>query len=356
MMRLFSTFLICIYFISCNTDDIDETDELLEELARINNQLTVLQITALTKLNNQDNVAEIEKLKQAIHEELAVISNQLATVEQLNNPGELFKLQEQLEDLEGLEDQANAAEIEKLKQVIAGLKGQLEKQNDAPAAEIKKLKQEIAELKAQLKLPDPSPATQPLPNKHNFTISRYGGGHQIWFEAEHYTSRIPDTNEHWAVEKMDKAYGKTVLSPTGKFGGMLRYEFDISACGPNAKGGEWYFWARLVNPKNKSEFIIVKGHEGDTIPAEAPMDRGPFNNDQRIFEFNAGAAPDKFAWGPASHQEGHTKTLQNGKNVMVILRRQADSENKMDVFMWTDDIGYEPTDEDYVRARELQIN
>jgi len=41
---------------------------------------------------------------------------------------------------------------------------------------------------------------------------------------------------------------------------------------------------------------------------------------------------------------------------MIILRRQAGTGNKMDVIMWTDDIGYEPTDKDYVRAKELQAN
>ena len=177
-----------------------------------------------------------------------------------------------------------------------------------------------------------------------------GKGNQIWFEAEDFTKRSPDTDDHWAVEKMDKAYGKTVLGPTGKFGGMLRYEFDISAFGASAKGGEWYFWARLVNPGNQSDFMLVKGHKGDTIPAEAPADRGPLANGHRVFEFNIGAAPDTFGWGPVSHKEAHTKTLQNGNNVMIFLRRQAGTGCKMDVIMWTDDIGYEPTDKDYENA------
>ena len=329
IIRLFQIFLICFCFVGCSTDQSNETDELLEELARINNQLTVLQISALTKLNNQNSVAEIEKLKKEIHKELEIISNQLATVEQLNNPDEWSKRQEQREELEELENQTNATEI-------------------------KKLKKEIAELKAQLEFQEPSPATQPLPDKHNFTVSRYGRGNQIWFEVEDYTEMSPEGNEHWTTEKIDKAFGGTVLSPTGKFGTMLRYEFDISACGDSAKGGEWYFWARLVNPNNLSEFLLVKGHEGDTIPAEAPADRGPFNNKQRIFEESMGALPDKFAWGLVSHKEGHTKTLQDGKNIMVILRRQGGPKNKMDVFMWTDDKAYQPTDEDYEKARALQ--
>ena len=102
---------------------------------------------------------------------------------------------------------------------------------------------------------------------------------------------------------------------------MLRYEFDISACGPNAKGGEWYMWARLVNPNNQSDFMLVKGHPGDQIPKKAPADRGGFGSHQRVFEFNVDAGPDTFGWGPASHREGHTKILQDGRNVMVFLRR-----------------------------------
>jgi len=95
-------------------------------------------------------------------------------------------------------------------------------------------------------------------SNHN-VANAAGKGNQIWFEAEDYTKRSPDTDEHWTLDKMDKAYGKTVIGPTGKFGGMIRYEFDISACGASAKGGEWYMWGRLVNPGNQSEFMLVKG-------------------------------------------------------------------------------------------------
>jgi len=137
---------------------------------------------------------------------------------------------------------------------------------------------------------------------------------------------------------------------------MLRYEFDIRAIGPKAKGGEWYMWARLVNPGNQSDFMLVDGHPGDRVPNKAPADRGPFNNTQRVFEFNVGAAPDTFGWGPASHKEGHTKTLQNGENVTAFLRRQAGTGNKMDVIMWTDDKAYQPTDKDYEKAKMLQEN
>ena len=73
---------------------------------------------------------------------------------------------------------------------------------------------------------------------NEFKVSEYGAGHQIWFEAENYTSRTPDTDDHWAIEEINNAYKKTVLASTRWFGDMLRYEFDIRAIGPNAKGGE----------------------------------------------------------------------------------------------------------------------
>ena len=292
-----SIFLVLIYSLGCSTDEPTNTSKLKTELDQIRNQLKVL--------------------------------------ERINSQNQASKNQEQLKIFERLVNQGHAAEVKKLQQEIADLKQQLQQNNN------------IFSANNTSRLDSP---------KHEFKVSQYGGSHQIWFEAEKYTSRTPDTDEHWAVEKMNNAYGKTVLSPTGKFGGMLRYEFDIGTIARTAKGGEWYMWARLVNPKNKSDFMLVDGHPGDKIPKKAPADRGPFNNDQRIFEFNAGAAPDKFAWGPASHQEGHTKTLQNRKNVMVILRRQADSENKMDVFMWTDDKAYQPSDKDYDKAREKGLS
>ena len=198
--------------------------------------------------------------------------------------------------------------------------------------------------------------TTPLYALEAFKVSNHSvtniKGHQIWFEAEDFTSRSPATDQHWAVETLNNAYGGTVLGPTGAFGGMLRYEFDIRMSGPNAKGGTWYMWARLVNPRNSSDYMLVEGHPGDTIPAQAPPDRGSFNNSQRVFEFNVGQSPDTFGW-ETRLDEGHTKTLQDGKNVMVLLRREANLANKMDVIMWTDDAGYVPTDQDYENAATL---
>ena len=283
------TFLTLFCFLSCSTDDPTDTNEIQAELGKIRNQLKVLE-----KINDQNQVS---------------------------------KNQEQLKTFERLVNKGHAAEVEKLRQEITDLKKQLQQQNNNTYSD------------------------RSYSSKHEFKVSQYGGGHQIWFEAEKYTERTPDTDEHWAVEKMNKAYGKTVLGPTGNFGGMLRYEFDIRAIGPKAKGGEWYMWARLVNPGNQSDFMLVEGHPGDKIPKQAPADRGGFDNKQRVFEFNVGGAPDIFGWGPASHKEGHTKILRNGKNVTVFFRRQAGTGNKMDVIMWTDDDEYQPTDQDYEKAK-----
>ena len=57
-------------------------------------------------------------------------------------------------------------------------------------------------------------------------------------------------------------------------------------------------WARLVNPGNQSDYMLVEGHPRDKIPKKAPPDRGGFGNNQRVFEFNVGTAPNTFGWGP----------------------------------------------------------
>ena len=123
-------------------------------------------------------------------------------------------------------------------------------------------------------------------------------------------------------------------------------------------------WARMINPGNQSDYMLVEGHPRDKIPKKAPanvaehtnmVDNGVFGNHQRVFEFNVGTAPNTFGWGPANHKEGHTKQLRNGKNATVFFRRQGNWNtnklNKMDVIMWTDDGAYQPTDKDYEKAK-----
>lgn len=130
---------------------------------------------------------------------------------------------------------------------------------------------------------------------------------------------------------MNKAYGKTVLAPTGKFGGMLRYEFDIGTIGPKAKGGSGICgpaWSILKTYQNLcwlTDILVIK-HQRRLPQIERDL--------TTISVFSNSI--------PASHKEGHTKTLKYGKNVMVLLRRQANAENKE----------YQPSDKDYEKAKE----
>ena len=51
-------------------------------------------------------------------------------------------------------------------------------------------------------------------------------------------------------------------------GGMIRWTFDISAAG--GKGGTWYFWGRIINPSNTSDYMLVKGDPGDPVIPDKP--------------------------------------------------------------------------------------
>jgi hypothetical protein len=184
-----------------------------------------------------------------------------------------------------------------------------------------------------------------------YKVSNYGGGHQIWFEAEAYDVRSPDTDQYYPVVDAADAYGQAVTR-TNDSGGMISWTFDIRPAG--GKGGTWYFWARLNNPGNTSDYMLVEGDPGDPqIPSGPPYPGGngtaPFDNaDDRIFEETIGPP---WAWGLAGHEEGHTKELQNGENTMYVFHRQGDETVFWDVFMWTDDPGYVPTDQDYENAQ-----
>ena len=130
---------------------------------------------------------------------------------------------------------------------------------------------------------------------------------------------------------MNKAYGKTVLAPTGKFGGMLRYEFAFGTIGPKAKGGSgicgptWSIRKTYQNLCWLTDILVIK-HQRMLPQIERDL--------TTISVFSNSI--------PASHKEGHTKTLKYGKNVMVLLRRQANAENKE----------YQPSDKDYEKAKE----
>ena len=61
--------------------------------------------------------------------------------------------------------------------------------------------------------------TMPVYAVKNFKISNYAGGHQIWFEAEDYNERNPDTDQFYPVVDADGAFGQAI-SRGGGAGGM----------------------------------------------------------------------------------------------------------------------------------------
>ncbi|MHC4702256.1 MAG: LamG domain-containing protein, partial [Planctomycetota bacterium] len=181
---------------------------------------------------------------------------------------------------------------------------------------------------------------------HAFKVSNHGGGTQIWFEVEHFDERNPDDESRFALSDEPGAYGRSInsLDTGGDASGYVRYTFNIGAAGGSA--GTWYFWGRVINPSNQSDFMLVDGHPGDQTPVTSLPVSG-LANGQRVFEENQGSAGN-WAWSGDSHNEGHTKELQDGENTMWILNRQSGA--IWDVFMWTDDPGYVPTDADYENA------
>jgi hypothetical protein len=189
--------------------------------------------------------------------------------------------------------------------------------------------------------------TTPVHAVKNFKISSYGGGHQIWFEVEDFDERSPENDQYYPVVDADGAFGQAITR-AGDAGGMIRWTFDISLAG--GKGGTWYFWGRVLNPDNRSDFLLVEGHPGDPVIPEGPPYPGGSsaaefdNEDDRIFEETS---TDWDWWGG---DEGSDKVLQDGENTMYIFHRQGNSLVFWDVFMWTDDPDYVPNDEDYQNA------
>jgi len=181
----------------------------------------------------------------------------------------------------------------------------------------------------------------------NFRISGFGGGHQIWFEAEEFDERSPEGDQYYPVVDQAGAFGQAVTRAGGA-GGMIRWTFDISTAGGTA--GTWYFWGRVLNPDNLSDYMLIEGDPGDPqIPTGPPFPgsdgTAPFDNaDDRIFE-----ATDA-TWDWWGNSDGSDKELQNGQNNMYIFHRQGDNAVFWDVFMWTDDASYVPTDDDYQNA------
>jgi len=179
-------------------------------------------------------------------------------------------------------------------------------------------------------------------------VSNYDGGSQIWFQAEDYDERNPDTDEFYVTVDAPGAFGQ-VLAREGAEGGMTRWAFDISLAG--GSGGTWYFYGRVVNPSNQSDYMLVDGDPDDPIPAGPPFPGGdgtpPFSNDlHRIFEQDT---PD-WGWARNDRGEGHTKDLVDGENNMYMYHRQGNNTRLMDVFVWANSADYVPTDADFEGA------
>ena len=188
-----------------------------------------------------------------------------------------------------------------------------------------------------------------------FRISNYDKGHQIWFEAEDYDERNPDDNKYYDVipeKKAPKDSFGAVINRTGMTGGYVRWTFDIKRAGGN--GGDWYFWGRVINPQNTSDFILVEGNKADKIPGL--KGNGPFvfagQNGQRAFEQNTGPP---WGWAVNPPKEGHVKELKNGENTMYIFHRQGGRNIFWDVFCWSDKQGYVPSDDDYKKAEKKKL-
>ena len=187
-----------------------------------------------------------------------------------------------------------------------------------------------------------------------FKISEYGNGKQIWFEAEHYDER--DANKAYKLGKAegvkdptDGAYGDIVTNVGGE--GWLRYNFDISHA--DGEADEWRFIGRVINPSNHSDWLWVLGADGDKIPKEKPKH---FQKDvDIIFEENT-PAWDWVRTGIFGADGGTVNELQDGENVMIIYFRQSSNQVQYDVFLWSSDLEYDPTDEDYENAKVANLH
>jgi hypothetical protein len=167
----------------------------------------------------------------------------------------------------------------------------------------------------------------------NFKVSGFGGGHQIWFDAEDFDAR--DSDQSYKLAKAEAGmdipvdtFGDAITDVAGNDAIWLRYDFDISKAG--GKGGEWYFWGRIISPNNQSDWLWVLGDDGNEIPTAKPGDI--VQEDDRILEETVSP---NYGWVKTDHSEGHTKNLRDGQNTMVIFWRQSDNTDLFDVFMWS---------------------
>ena len=181
-----------------------------------------------------------------------------------------------------------------------------------------------------------------------FKVSQYGKGEQIWFEAETFDERGSEDvyklgEAEGAVDPAEGAFGDIVTNAGAGKKGWILYRFDISRA--DGKAGDWRFIGRLINPSNHSDWLWVLGDDGDQIPDAEPVFARP---QHIIFEENVPA----WTWmrtGDFGQDAGTINALQDGENVMI-WTRQSSLQVQYDVFCWSSDLEYEPTDEDYEKA------
>ena len=191
-----------------------------------------------------------------------------------------------------------------------------------------------------------------------FRVSSNGAGVQIWFEAEAFDARDPGkgyslTKAEAKLAVPQDTFGGECISPRTNDNSWVLYNFDIKQA--DGKRGIWYFWGRILSPNNQSDWIWVIGDPSDSkeIPNARPAklaDPALNFETNRIFEGTVGPP-----WGWfGGNVEGHDKTLQDGENTMMIFYRQSDTTDFWDVFMWSSDPQYTPTDDDYTNAKPMK--
>jgi len=201
-------------------------------------------------------------------------------------------------------------------------------------------------------------------------VSRNGAGYQVWWEAEDFDERDPE--EGYKSVKEAGELDNRILITEGFYGTDATmfpgdsvkenlndwwglYSFDLSG---DAKQGVWYFWARVSfvgahgDLESHQLWVLNDPDDGKTIPKTRPA--GEIEDaDDRLFADVAGfdMGPE-WAWhGRNSVMEGLDKELHAGNNVVMVWERESGFDSVyMDVFMFANNKGYMPTDQDYEAA------
>ena len=201
-------------------------------------------------------------------------------------------------------------------------------------------------------------------------VSRIGGVYQIWWEAEDFDERDPE--EGYKLGEEAEKFNNQIKITEGFYGTDVTmfpgesdrsnlkdwwglYSFDLPA---DASPGTWYCWVRIsfVGPSGDLEshhlWVLNDPGDGKAIPKTRP--EGEIDDaDDRLFadvpDFVMGP---EWAWhGRNTVMEGLDKELQAGNNVVMVWERESGFDSVyMDVFMFANDIGYRPKDEDYQTA------